>query len=63
MPKIDYDKLQDALEQIKTVCEDHTEEGCAMCPLGGSDGICRLGVCPKQWRPRHPETDVFRVLA
>lgn len=62
MPKIDYDKLQDALETIKAVCENQINEGCTECPLGGKDGICRLSVCPTEWQPRHPETHVFRML-
>ena len=63
MPKVDYDKLQDALEAIKTVCEDHIgEEGCSGCPLGNKNGICKLGICPKEWQPRNPVTDAFRVL-
>lgn len=62
MPKVDYDKLQDALEEIKKVCEIQ-EEGCVGCPLGGQDGVCRLSICPRGWKPKHPEVDVFRVLA
>lgn len=59
---IDYNKLQDALEVIKTVCENHTKAGCARCPLGDKYGQCQLAICPTEWKPRHPETDVFRVL-
>lgn len=59
---VDYDKLQDTLEHIKSVCEDHMDEGCCNCPLGNKDGICQLSICPANWQPRHPETDVFRVL-
>lgn len=62
MPNVDYDKLQDALELIKTVCENFLEEGCSSCPLGDKTGICKLGICPKEWSPRHPLTDAFRVL-
>lgn len=63
MIKVDYDKLQDALETIKGVCEAHTEEeGCSNCPLGDKYGTCRLSICPAKWQPRHPETDAFRVL-
>ena len=58
--KVDYDKLQDALECIKDLCE--SMEKCAECPLGSKSGFCKLGICPKEWTPRHPETDVFRVL-
>ena len=56
----DYDKLQDTLEYIKEVCE--TAQRCAECPLGGRKGICRLGICPKYWTLRHPDTDVFRII-
>ena len=59
---IDYDKLQDSLETIKKVCEDHSSAGCFNCPLGDKDGFCKLGICPLKWRPRHPEADVFRCL-
>ena len=61
--KIDYDRLQDALEYIKTICEDAQEEGgCSECPLGTASGCCKLMNCPWRWKPRHPESDVFRVL-
>lgn len=60
---IDYDKLQDALEVIKALCENQqNESGCTGCPIGDKNGFCRLGICPLKWHPRHPETDVFRVL-
>lgn len=62
MEKVDYDKLQDSLEFIKITCENHIKDGCAFCPLGDKNGICRLSICPAEWRPRHPATDVFRVL-
>jgi len=63
MKKIDYDKLQDSLEHIKTLCEDAQEGGgCVACPLGTSDAGCMLRKCPNRWTVRHPETDAFRVL-
>lgn len=58
--KFDYDKLQDTLEYIKGICEDAL--ACSECPLGSKIGFCKLSICPKEWNPRHPETDVFRVL-
>lgn len=58
----DYDKLQDALETIKITCEKHESVGCSGCPLGDKDGQCKLAIHPTVWRPRHPKTDVFRVL-
>ena len=58
--KYDYDKLQDTLEYIKGVCE--TAQRCAECPLGGRNGICKLGLCPQAWTLRHPDTDVFRII-
>jgi hypothetical protein len=58
---IDYDKLQDSLEYIKIVCENQ-KNGCEGCPLGDKYGICRLAISPKEWIPRHPDTDAFRVL-
>lgn len=61
-PKIDYSRLQDALETIKTVCESKIKEGCATCPLGDKNNMCKLGICPAEWKPRHPDTDAFRVL-
>ena len=61
MQKIDYDKLYDALELLKSLCEDR--ENCSQCPLGNSDGTCELSAkSPKYFTTRHPETDVFRVL-
>lgn len=64
LPMINFDKLQDALEYIKIICEEQQEKrGCAGCPLGSEDGICRLGNCPLTWKPRHPEVDgTDRVL-
>ena len=59
---IDYTKLQDALEEIKRVCEAHEGEGCVRCPIGDKYGTCRLAIHPVTWRTRHPETDAFRVL-
>lgn len=56
----DYDKLQDSLEYIKEVCE--TAKRCSECPLGSKNGICKLGICPREWTLRHPETDVFRII-
>ena len=58
---IDFDKLQDALEHIKRLCEDQ-QNGCVGCPLGDKYGTCKLSIAPTEWRPRHPKTDVFRVL-
>ena len=64
MEKINYHELQDALEYIKKICESAQEEqGCAGCPLGNNDGECLLRRMPKNWRTRHPEMDVFRMLA
>ena len=61
--KIDYDILQDSLEYIKIICENAQEdEGCAGCPLGTISGECKLKTCPLHWMPKHPDTDVFRVL-
>lgn len=61
MKKIDYDKLYDALELIKSICED--QRTCSQCPLGNRDGGCELASkAPKYYGTRHPETDVFRVL-
>ena len=63
MPKFDYDKLQDSLEHIKAVCEEQQEgSGCEGCPLADRFGNCGVMGLPKNWRIRHPETDVFRVL-
>lgn len=64
MPKIDYDKLQDSLEHIKAICEDHQEStGCEGCPLAGYRTDCMVkSAIPANWRIRHPETDVFRVI-
>lgn len=64
MPNVDYDKLQDALEEVKKVCEDHIgEEGCDNCPLGGKDGECLLQCLrPVEWAPRNPRINAFRVL-
>lgn len=59
---IDYRKLQDSLEEIKKVCEQHEEVGCVGCPLGSKYGTCQLAICPTTWQTRHPETDAFRVL-
>lgn len=60
--KVDYDKLQDALEYIKSVCED-SGNNCRECPLGCGDGFCRVtAVNPDEWNIRHPETDVFRAI-
>ena len=62
MPKVNYDTLQDALEQIKMTCERYSPDGCAACPLGDKHGICRLSISPKEWLVRHPASDAFRVL-
>ena len=64
MQKIDYDKIQDSLEYIKSICEYAQEDGgCANCHLGSRYGSCLIATSmPKSWTPRHPETDVFRVL-
>lgn len=62
MGNIDYGKLQDSLETIKTICEDHIKDGCNECPLGDRHGTCKLSICPCEWMVRHPETDAFRVL-
>ena len=62
MEKINYDQLQDSLETIKTICEDHIKDGCDICPLGDRYGTCKLSICPAEWVTRHPETDPFRVL-
>lgn len=59
---INYNDLQDALEYIKSTCENCTDDGCAHCPLGTAAGFCMLAKRPKSWRVRNPETDVFRVL-
>lgn len=59
---IDYDKLQDALETIKNVCETSNQKGCSNCPLGDKFGTCRLMTRPDLWVPRHPDTHAFRVL-
>lgn len=37
-----YDKLLDALEYIKAVCEAHIEGGCPLCPLSDEKGECCL---------------------
>lgn len=64
MEKINYDKLQDGLEYIRSVCEyAQNEGGCKFCPLGNREGECLLKSYPLKWETRHPETDVFRVLA
>ena len=64
MREIDYDKIQDTLEYIKSVCETAKENGgCVQCPLGNRTGTCQLEVKPVEWQPRHPQTDTFRVLA
>lgn len=58
----DYGKLYDALERIKITCENHIEDGCVQCPLGNKYGTCCLEICPRQWRTRHPDSDVFRMI-
>lgn len=58
---INYDKLQDSLEYIKTICENQ-KNGCVGCPLGDKYGLCRLAISPQEWEPRNPQTDAFRVL-
>lgn len=64
MPKIDYDKLQDSLECVKAICEDYQETtGCEGCPLADRHAQCVvMSAVPANWRIRHPETSVFRVL-
>lgn len=59
---INYNDLQDALEYIKSICENCADDGCAHCPLGTAAGFCLLAKRPKSWTVRNPETDVFRVL-
>lgn len=58
----DYGKLYDALERIKITCENHFKDGCVQCPLGDKYGACCLSICPNQWRTRHPDSDVFRMI-
>lgn len=63
MLNIDYNKLQDALEEIKSVCELAQEnDGCCGCPLGNKYGTCQIGTIPQNWCPRNPETHAFRCL-
>lgn len=58
---INYNKLQDALEYIKSVCEH--AESCKECPLGCAEDVCQLRcTSPIDWEPRHPKTHPFRVL-
>ena len=59
--EINYNKLQDALECIKGVCEQF--EYCMDCPLGCAENFCLLRkLAPTDWEPRHPKTHPFRVL-
>lgn len=63
MLNINYRTLQDALEEIKKVCEQAQEnDGCACCPLSNKYGTCQLALFPGTWTTRNPETDPFRVL-
>lgn len=56
-----YEKLADALEEIKTTCEN--ADKCKTCPLSSIEGQCLLEVSPKRWiiDPNKPDDKIIGI--
>ena len=58
----DQEKIIDALKTIKEICDNYNIGECDRCPLGDSDGDCRIeGLIPANWNINEPE-GVWRAV-